>query len=164
MNWNLLILSLPSDNATARTRIWRALKALGCAALRDGAWLLPHRPGLDTQLRQQAEEARAGGGSAWLLRLAGQDELEAELAGLFDRGPEYAGIDHALDELADADAEPAAQDKRLRGLRRQFEQLSAVDYFPGPTRAACAARLERVAALVRGRRQAGEPSAARGVI
>ncbi len=164
MNWTLLILSLPSDNATARTRIWRALKALGCGALRDGAWLLPHRPDLETLLREQAEEARAAGGSAWLLRLAGQDELEAELAGLFDRGPEYAGIDRALDDLADSDAEPAAQDKRLRGLRRQFEQLSAVDYFPGPARTACAARLERVAALVRARRHAGEPSAARGVV
>ena len=32
MYWTLLILSLPSDNATARTRLWRALKALGCGA------------------------------------------------------------------------------------------------------------------------------------
>ncbi len=164
MNWLLLILSLPSENATARTRIWRALKALGCGALRDGAWLLPHRPDLDTLLRQQAEEARAAGGSAWLLRLAGQDELEADLAGLFDRGPEYAAIDRALDDLADSDAEPAAQDKRLRGLSRQFEQLAAVDYFPGPARTACADRLERVSALVRARRRQGEPRARDAII
>lgn len=164
MEWNLLILSLPSANATARTRLWRALKALGCAALRDGAWLLPQRPDLETPLRQQAEEARAAGGSAWLLRLADQGECEAELVGLFDRSAEYLDLDRALDELADADSEPAEQGKRLRALRRKFEQLSAIDYFPGAARAACSARLERVSALVRARRQAGEPTAGDAVI
>ena len=31
-----LILSLPTENATARQRVWRALKASGAAVLRDG--------------------------------------------------------------------------------------------------------------------------------
>ena len=39
--WLLLVVSLPTPSATARMRIWRALKALGCVALRDGAYLLP---------------------------------------------------------------------------------------------------------------------------
>ena len=39
--WLLLVVSLPTEGATARMRIWRALKALGCMALRDGAYLLP---------------------------------------------------------------------------------------------------------------------------
>jgi hypothetical protein len=38
--WLLLVVSLPTQSATARMRIWRALKALGCSALRDGAYLL----------------------------------------------------------------------------------------------------------------------------
>jgi hypothetical protein len=163
MNWILLILSLPSDNATARTRIWRTLKSLGCGTLRDGAWLLPQREDLETILRHQAEEARTAGGNAWLLSMGGQGEADRDLAALFDRGPEYAALDQALDRLADP-AQDGGQDaptlkKLLRGLRRQFEQLAAIDYFPGPARQASEARLERVARLVRARINPGEPGA-----
>ena len=41
MTWLLLVLSLPTENATARMRAWRALKASGAAVLRDGVHLLP---------------------------------------------------------------------------------------------------------------------------
>ena len=41
MYWQLLVLSLPTENATARMRAWRALKACGAAVLRDGVYLLP---------------------------------------------------------------------------------------------------------------------------
>jgi hypothetical protein len=43
-SWLLLIVSLPTSSATARMRIWRTLEGLGCAALRDGAYLLPAMP------------------------------------------------------------------------------------------------------------------------
>ena len=39
--WSLLLVTLPTQPNGVRLRIWRALKALGCAALRDGAGLLP---------------------------------------------------------------------------------------------------------------------------
>ena len=34
--WLLLVVSLPTPSATARMRIWRSIKSLGCMALRDG--------------------------------------------------------------------------------------------------------------------------------
>jgi hypothetical protein len=37
-NWLILILGLPTANATERMRAWRALKASGAAVLRDGAY------------------------------------------------------------------------------------------------------------------------------
>ena len=43
--WHLLVISLPSTSATARMRIWRALKGRA-AVLRDGVYLLPHQDGL----------------------------------------------------------------------------------------------------------------------
>ena len=46
VSWVLPIVSLPTSSATARIRIWRTLKALGCMALRDGAYLLPTLRGL----------------------------------------------------------------------------------------------------------------------
>jgi hypothetical protein len=163
MNWLLLILSLPRDNATARTRIWRSLKALGCGTLRDGAWLLPYRHDLETALRHQAEEARGAGGTAWLLKIGDQGESDRELASLFDRDPDYAALDQALDRLADpgldGSQDAPTQKKILRGLRRQFEQLAAIDYFPGQARQASEARLDRVVRLVRARINPGEPSA-----
>ena len=42
--WLLLVVSLPTQSATARMRIWRALKARGCMALRDGALEVPTGP------------------------------------------------------------------------------------------------------------------------
>ena len=35
-DFTALLLSLPSGNSTLRMRLWRALKATGCAVLRDG--------------------------------------------------------------------------------------------------------------------------------
>lgn len=39
--WIALITSLPTENATARMRAWRTLKASGAAVLRDGVYLAP---------------------------------------------------------------------------------------------------------------------------
>ena len=41
--WILLITSLPTENATARMRAWRSLKASGATVLRDGVYLMPER-------------------------------------------------------------------------------------------------------------------------
>jgi DNA-binding transcriptional regulator PaaX len=43
VQWLLLVLSLPTENATVRMRAWRALRAAGAAVLRDGVHLLPER-------------------------------------------------------------------------------------------------------------------------
>jgi hypothetical protein len=39
--WAVLIVTLPTRLTAVRLRIWRALKALGRTALRDGTYLLP---------------------------------------------------------------------------------------------------------------------------
>ena len=52
--WALLIVTLPTSGATARMRIWRAIKTIGCAALRDGAYLLPAGDEQIAQLRELA--------------------------------------------------------------------------------------------------------------
>ena len=65
--WLLLVVSLPTEGATARMRIWRALKAQGCMALRDGAYLLPGGEQRERALRELADECIREGGSAWLM-------------------------------------------------------------------------------------------------
>jgi len=85
-SWFLLIVSLPTGGATARMRIWRKLKALGCVALRDGAYLLPAQAEQVSQLTDLAAETSEEGGQAWLLRVQSQNNDEsASFQALFDR-------------------------------------------------------------------------------
>lgn len=65
-SWALLMITLPTSGAAARMRIWRAIKTIGCALLRDGACLLPAGDERIAQLRVLADEARQEGGQAWL--------------------------------------------------------------------------------------------------
>ena len=50
------VLSLPTENATARMRAWRSLKASGAAVLRDGVYLMPPADGHAATLQAVAED------------------------------------------------------------------------------------------------------------
>ena len=41
MSFLALFVSLPTKASTGRMRVWRSVKAQGCATLRDGVYLLP---------------------------------------------------------------------------------------------------------------------------
>ena len=41
--WLVFIMSQPGKSTTPRIRLWRLLKGLGAAVLRDGVYLLPQR-------------------------------------------------------------------------------------------------------------------------
>jgi hypothetical protein len=159
--WITLILALPSENATARTRLWRALKALGAASLRDGVWLLPDRPELASALAAQVRGASEAGGQAWLLHVAGTVEYEAQFSALFDRSSEYAGIDATLAEINDP-VDDAVLRRNLRQARKHLDALIAIDFFPGPARAETERRLQGMEAELRQRQLSSEPGFAEG--
>jgi hypothetical protein len=136
MLWLLLILSLPTENATARMRAWRALKSSGAAVLRDGVYLLPDEPRHADTLLSIAEDLRQNDGTAHLLRSgsAGRaGSADADYQPLFDRSTDFGAL------LADITAcraqlrQVTVQDtvKQARKLRKNFEQLAAIDFFPG---------------------------------
>ena len=101
--WLLLIVSLPSDSATARMRIWRALKNLGCGALRDGAYLLPYSVTSRKLLEEQEAEIKAAGGVAHLLHFqADSPEQRAQFVALLDRTEEYAELIRRASSCASA--------------------------------------------------------------
>ena len=130
MKWLLLILSLPTENATARMRCWRALKACGAAVLRDGVYLLPDLGGNAGTLAAIADDLRANAGTAHLLPT---ESAALEFPALFDRTAEFGEL-FALIAAARADLrEDSALDvlKQCRKLRRSLEQLVAIDFFPG---------------------------------
>ena len=68
-------------SATARMRIWRALKALGCAALRDGADMLPFAEAQKDQLRKVADETVREGGKAWRSHSTSAEAFVPEASG-----------------------------------------------------------------------------------
>jgi len=132
--WLLLILTLPSGNATARMRFWRSLKAMGCAVLRDGVYLLPAASTYDEAFRELADSIADAGGSATLLETPGRDAAQDELfRGLFDRGQDYADFARSIREARKSLSRLSASEvnRLLRRLRREYEALRAVDYFPG---------------------------------
>jgi hypothetical protein len=125
---------------------------LGAVALRDGAYLLPAGEALEDALAELAREAEADQGAAWLLDVRAAPEQDVSFRALFDRTEQYAEFVAAIAvesaRLAAPDLDAASLKKTLRALRRQFEQLGAIDYFPGLARdhaAQLLADLERAA-------------------
>jgi hypothetical protein len=154
MEFLTLFVGLPTRQSAGRMRIWRALRALGCATLRDGVYLLPESSEHAAALAQIAEEVRAVQGKADLYRLGGRDgQQEIGIVALFDRGAEYARL---LAAIADANAADA---KALRALRRELTALIAIDYFPGEARRQVEAALAALESAA-----SGEPSATTGEI
>ncbi len=136
-SWLALVLSLPTPNTAARMRIWRALKALGCGVLRDGVYLLPAHAEHGAALKQWAGEVAGAGGSAHVLHVVSADETQAAaFERLFDRTEDYGKLLTEIQrfhaELTVMDA-PALQ-RSLKSLRRDFEQIAAIDYFPNAAR------------------------------
>lgn len=157
--WLQLVLSLPTQNATARMRIWRALKSAGCAVLRDGVYLMPNSTEAENMLTELAEETRQAGGTAHLLTVAARSqEQEDDFRTLFDRSPDYARL---IDEIGQAAGEkPAQAAKRLKSLRREFEAIAATDFFPGEAKAQANMALAEAEAKL----FPGEPRPAQGDI
>jgi hypothetical protein len=133
-SWLLLIVSLPTSSATARMRIWRALKALGCVALRDGAYLMPARPEHEQPLQGLADECHREGGSAWLMVVQPRSAHDANAyRQLFDRADDYAELRRTWQQAnRGLDALAAPELVRLqRKLQREFDAARAIDFFPG---------------------------------
>ena len=131
MQWLILILSLPTENATVRMRAWRALRAAGAAVLRDGVYLLPARDDCRLTLEAIGRDVQAGGGSTHLM--FADEPPGGEFAAMFDRSDDYAALLNEIREVSDAlDSDAALEaSKQARKLRKTFAALIAIDFFGG---------------------------------
>ncbi|WP_028206404.1 chromate resistance protein ChrB domain-containing protein [Paraburkholderia nodosa] len=165
--WSVLVLTLPTENATARMRFWRALKARGCAVLRDGIYLLPYTEERERMLRELSVAIGESGGTAHLLRAPSLDaSQEAEFRALFDRADEY---DSLIRTLADARKTVSGQSaaeltKVLRRLRKDYETVVGIDFFPGETATRAEAAWQDFVSHVDTVLSPGEPHAANRAI
>ena len=135
--WLLLVSSVSGENKTARMRIWRALKASGAGALRDGVYVLPNSAAAEAVFQQQAGEVIAAGGSAHIMSLDSRNATQQrEFASLFNRNAEYAELFHQLDRIKTGivKLDEAQARRQIAALRRDVDALVVVDFFPGPPR------------------------------
>ncbi|MDP3038144.1 MAG: chromate resistance protein [Rhodocyclaceae bacterium] len=149
VEWLVLVTTLPTRNAAARMRLWRAIKTLGCAALRDGVYLLPARDETGAALRALADDVRNSEGSAEVLYVAADGAQDEAFRQLFDRSADYGAL---IAETRSA----GADEKSLRRLTRELAALEAADYFPDAARHQAQQALTELAALL----SPNEPQAA----
>ncbi len=164
MNWLILIISLPTENATVRMRAWRALKSAGAAVVRDGVYLLPERETCHTSFAQIADEIRTAGGKVLCSRME-QPEGE-DFSGLFDRSADYQTLNDQLIEVRNNLSPDSALDqlRQLRKLRKQFQQIAANDFFPGSAHATTESTLTNLEQAANRLLSPDEPVAAQGEI
>ncbi len=144
MKWILLIISLPTENATVRMRAWRALKASGAAVLRDGVYLMPETGSCRSSMQTVANDVLTAGGTSMLLRVEEPDQ--GNFAGLFDRNEDYAAL---LTEITQANEALSADTlaegiKQARKLRKAFAGVAEIDFFPGKAQLQVDAALQEI--------------------
>lgn len=158
--WTLLILTLPSRPNAVRVRVWRALKALGCAALRDGAYLLPADAPQAKDLAAIVADVQAHGGTASLLDVRARDAVQQQgLRALFDRAGAYERWRDSARVLRGAlrRLDEAAARRRLRALDESLAAIARIDFFAGAAAAQAQAEAEALRAAVDARFSPGEP-------
>ena len=131
MNFLLLILSLPTENATVRQRAWRALKSSGAAVLRDGVYLMPNSDECLAILNNLASDVREGGGVAHVLPT--EEPEGVDFIALFDRSNDFANLLSEIHQLRQTLTVDTVQDvlRQVRKLRKSFATLVDIDFYPG---------------------------------
>jgi len=131
--WLVLIASLPTEDPAARMRMLRTLESLGAAVMREGAYLLPDGAAARQGLERLAEYIAKGAGSAQVLQVAALTDAQQRLfRGLFDRSARYTELVKVIESLkvGFGIADPSAIARVLHKQRREFEAISALDFFP----------------------------------
>jgi hypothetical protein len=148
-------------------RVWRALKALGSVALRDGAYLLPAGGNREQALLEIADDCTREGGVAWLMGAQPRGpEDGAAWRQLFDRGADYAELRKAWKDANRglARCAPAELTRLQRKLQRDFDAVRSIDFFPDDASLEAEAALAEFVKRVEGLLSPGEPQEVEGGI
>lgn len=162
--WLALILGLPTANATERMRAWRALKASGAAVLRDGAYLLPDIAACREALSSVERDILAINGTAYILPVI--DPNGERFIGLFDRSDDYSKLRDEIEECRGqlTPENALGTTKQLRKLRKSYDQLTVIDYFPGIARQQVDSALQELETAVSRALSKDEPSSSNTLI
>jgi len=135
--WLAYVTNLPTDDPAARMRVLRTLESLGCAVLREGVYLLPDNDVNRQGLNHLTVYLSRLNGSAHLLPVTTVDEAQAQaFRSLFNRSKKYEELTKTVESLKTGFgiSEPASIARVLAKQRRDFEAISALDFFSSPGR------------------------------
>ena len=158
--WSALLFTLPTQPSAVRLRMWRALRSLGCAPLRDGVHLLPIAQA--ALFHPLVAEIRQHGGQASVLDMSTTDDAQrAEVLALFDRTEAYGQWRAQAQALAEA--LPTLQEtearRRWRGIAEALQALRQIDYYPGAAAEQAQAELDALRQALDACFSRGEPAA-----
>lgn len=160
-----LLTSLPSGNSTLRMRVWRALKDTGCAVLRDGVYVLPVDAPQAPALVEAESAVRTAGGFAMTVELNVKAAAQIEhVRRLFDRGKEYGALVERIGaaKVALRRLGKRKADTLVQRLRRSFDELVKIDFFPGQAKLQAKAAISALELETQRLSSAGEPHPVRG--
>ena len=160
--WLILTATLPTQPSALRVRVWRALKATGAGALREGVYLLPQSAPSAPALRELEQTIAQAGADAHLLVVTARDEAQEQaFRALFDRSELYAELLQSIKTLRGTlkKAGEAELHKALRSLDHQLQTLQASDFFPGKASEKAAGALAALRREVELHLSPGEPAA-----
>lgn len=162
-----LVLSLPSKNKTVRMRIWRTLRGIGCGVLRDGVYLLPTGAAQVSVFVDLESDVKAAGGFAMTVELNLKTSTQFErVRKLFDRTSEYASLVTRINAAKKflAHLEQPRADTQAKRLRRSFQEIVEIDFYPGQAIRQAQDALVDVESAVQRLLSSDEPHKAKGRI
>jgi hypothetical protein len=149
--WLALVARLPVEDPAARMRVLRTLESLGAAVVREGVYLLPDTPAGRQSLDALAEYVGRSAGAAHVLRIAASGAQDESFVRLFDRSARYDDLVKTVESLriGFGHSDPGAISRVLAKQRREFEDIAALDFFPGEPRARAEKALDEADAAVK---------------
>jgi hypothetical protein len=169
--WLLLVHSLPPRPLYLRAKIRQRLVKVGALALKNSVYVLPRTDDTLEDFQWIAQEARAGGGEAFVATaefLEGVDGRELVARFRSERAAEYVAFAAELRRLrhlrrkGGGEATQAERQAALARARRQLEEIRAVDFFDAPGRKEVEAMLRKLEEGARSK--SGVPGSRRGSV
>jgi hypothetical protein len=150
--WLVMVAQLPTEDPAARMRVLRTLESLGAAVMREGAYLLPDSMGNRQALDALAEYIAKSAGVAHVLQVAAATPAQQKgFERLFDRSSRYQELVKTVESLriGFGHSDPSAISRVLHKQRREFESITALDFFPSAARERAQEALARADADVK---------------
>jgi hypothetical protein len=143
--WYLLVHQLPPQPLYLRAKIRQRLAKVGAIGLKSSVYVLPRREDCLEDFEWIAEEARDGGGQAWICEAAFPDrKTDDDLARAFRAASDAEYVLLAREVRAWSRDEEDLAPKLVRA-RRRLEELARTDFFRAKRRAVVEALVERAA-------------------
>lgn len=142
--WLLIVTQLPTEDPAIRMRVLRSLESLGAAIMREGVFVLPASRVNRQALERLGEYIVKNAGSSYVLQAAqGSAGQEQIIQRLFDRSSRYEELVKTVESLkvGFGVSDPGALARVLHKQRREFDAISALDFFPSAPRARAQAAL-----------------------